>query len=186
MARDRGGAHAFKVVITGPLGAGKTTLITTISETAVLSHDEPAGGAADATVALDFGRITIDDELVLYVFGTPGEQRVDIEWKLLSEGMLGVVVMVDGDRPESAAEAAGMLDHLLGGFEGTPHVVAVNKLAGPDAAVLDDVRGRMGLEARVQVLACDARDRESVKQVLLTLLHAAVEAQDAEARPALT
>jgi uncharacterized protein len=183
--RDRAGSHAFKVVITGPLGAGKTTLITTISETAVLSHDEPAGGSADATVALDFGRITIDDELVLYVFGTPGEQRVDVEWKLLSEGMLGVVVMVDGDRPESAAEAAGMLDHLLGGFEGSPHVVAVNK-AGGKAAILDEVRERMALEARVPVLACDARERESVKQVLLTLLHAAVEAQDADARPALT
>src|SRR6478752_3847363 len=97
--RRRGG-QAVKVVVTGPFAAGKTTLIRTISEITVLSTergitDETKSRKNETTVAMDFGRITIDRELVLYLFGTPGQERFDFMWEILGEGMLGYVVALN-------------------------------------------------------------------------------------------
>src|SRR5215213_7895804 len=112
--RRRGG-QAVKVVVTGPFSAGKTTLIRTISEITVLSTergitDSTRARKAETTVAMDFGRITIDRDLVLYLFGTPGQERFDFMWEILGEGMLGYVLLLDSSRPESLAEAVGILD----------------------------------------------------------------------------
>lgn len=96
--------QTVKMVITGPFSAGKTEFIRTISEIDVVSTDRKISSDAErsqkdqTTVAMDFGRITVDDDLVLYLFGTPGQKRFDFMWEILSEGMLGFIVIVDSSR----------------------------------------------------------------------------------------
>src|ERR671939_1087588 len=112
--RKKHHGQAVKIVVTGPFAAGKTTLIRTISEITVLSTekgitDETRSRKTDTTVAMDFGRITIDRDLVLYLFGTPGQDRFDFMWEILGEGMLGYVLLVDANRPDSLNEAIGIL-----------------------------------------------------------------------------
>ena len=112
--RSRQSGNAVKIVVTGPFAAGKTTLIRTISEISVLSTekdvtDETRSRKTETTVAMDFGRITIDSDLVLYLFGTPGQERFDFMWDVLGEGMLGFVLLVDGERRQSLDEALGIL-----------------------------------------------------------------------------
>src|SRR5438093_9713655 len=125
---------AVKIVITGPFAAGKTTLIRTISEITVLStekdiSDDTRSRKAETTVAMDFGRITIDRDLVLYLFGTPGQDRFDFMWEILGEGMLGYILLVDADRPESLEEASGILAAFRR-MARVPFVVALNRSAG--------------------------------------------------------
>ncbi len=110
--RNRGG-QAVKVVVTGPFAAGKTTLIRTISEITVLSTergvtDSTRKRKAETTVAMDFGRITIDRDLVLYLFGTPGQDRFDFMWEILGEGMIGYLLLIDADREDSVEQAAAI------------------------------------------------------------------------------
>ncbi|MGH2811454.1 MAG: GTP-binding protein [Actinomycetota bacterium] len=168
-----------KIVVTGPFGAGKTTLIKTISEIAVVStergiSDHTKVHKKDTTVAMDFGRITIDDGLVLYLFGTPGQERFDFMWEILAEGMLGFVLMVDAERRESLDEATRILD-AFSTFGSHPYVVAVNKHGNdPDESVAE-ARRTLGLNGEVPVLPLDALDRQSVKEVLLALLYAVLE-----------
>lgn len=169
-----GSARSVKIVVTGPFDAGKTTLIRTISDITVLSTEravsEGASGDGQTTVAMDFGRIAIGADAVLYLFGTPGQQRFDFMWEILAEGMLGFVLLVDASRPTSIDEAARIHRHFAELAE-VPFVVAVNKATGREASiVVDDVRQRMMLPDEVPVLAADARDRGDVKQVLLALL----------------
>src|SRR6187551_3486477 len=104
--RRGGSAQAVKIVVTGPFSAGKTTLIRTISEITVLStekdiSDHTRSRKAETTVATDFGRITIDRDLVLYLFGTPGQDRFDFMWEILGEGMLGYILLIDSSRDDS-------------------------------------------------------------------------------------
>ena len=110
--RRRGRGTAVKIVVTGPFAAGKTTLIRTISEITVLStergiSDESARRKRETTVAMDFGRISVDSDLVLYLFGTPGQQRFDFMWEMLGEGMLGYVLLLDATHPSSASRRPG-------------------------------------------------------------------------------
>ena len=182
--RTRRGGQAVKIVVTGPFAAGKTTLIRTISEITVLSTergitDSTRSRKAETTVAMDFGRITIDRELVLYLFGTPGQDRFDFMWEILGEGMLGYVLLVDAERPDSLEEAIG----ILGAFRRmarVPFVVALNRSAGMDQQQEDEIRQQLGLEPEVALLACDATDKESVKAVLLALLYSVLDEVEAE------
>src|SRR5579884_3777636 len=109
--RRRASGTAVKIVVTGPFAAGKTTLIRTISEITVLSTeqgvtDSTRSRKSETTVAMDFGRITIDRDLVLYLFGTPGQERFDFMWEILGEGMLGYILLLDASRQDSLPEAA--------------------------------------------------------------------------------
>jgi len=182
--RTRRGGQAVKIVVTGPFAAGKTTLIRTISEITVLSTergitDSTRSRKAETTVAMDFGRITIDRDLVLYLFGTPGQERFDFMWEILGEGMLGYVLLVDAERPDSLEEAIG----ILGAFRRmarVPFVVALNRSAGMDQQQEDQIRQQLGLEPEVALLACDATDKESVKAVLLALLYSVLDEVEAE------
>ncbi len=179
--RRRGRGTAVKIVVTGPFAAGKTTLIRTISEITVLStergiSDETRSRKRETTVAMDFGRITIDPELVLYLFGTPGQDRFDFMWEILGEGMLGYVLLLDATRPESAAESVGILAAFRKMAGGIPFVVALNRAEGGDPEEEARVREILDLAGDVPVVPCDATDRESVKAVLLALLHAVLEA----------
>src|SRR6059058_1448673 len=128
--RRRTTGTAVKIVVTGPFAAGKTTLIRTISEITVLSTekgitDETRARKNDTTVAMDFGRITIDRDLVLYLFGTPGQDRFDFMWEILGEGMLGYILLVDSSRPDSLEESVGILDSFRR-MAHVPFVVGLN------------------------------------------------------------
>jgi uncharacterized protein len=181
-ARRKHGGTAVKIVVTGPFAAGKTTLIRTISEITVLSTekditDDTRSRKAETTVAMDFGRITIDRDLVLYLFGTPGQDRFDFMWEILGEGMLGYVLLVDSAREDSLQEAVGILAAFRK-MARTPFVVALNRSEGLDPAGEERVREVLELADDVPVVPCDATDRESVKSVLLALLYTVVDALD--------
>ncbi len=133
----------------------------------------------ETTVAMDFGRITVDDDLVLYLFGTPGQRRFEFMWEILSEGMLGFVVVVDSTRPETFREARVILDTFRS-YAPTPYVVAANKQDMEDAWSPEDLRIALRIDPAVKVLPCVATDKESVKSVLLELLYSILETMDGE------
>jgi small GTP-binding protein len=167
--------QSVKVVVTGPFNAGKTTFIKAVSEITVLSterqiSDASGEGSGETTVAMDFGRITISDDVVLYLFGTPGQQRFSFMWETLSEGMLGFVVLVDALSDDSIKEAVSMIEFFRS-MSDVPFVVAANKVGVEDTVMLTTLRGLLGLDESVPLLPVDARDRESVKGVLLGLLY---------------
>ncbi|HET7090750.1 MAG TPA: ATP/GTP-binding protein [Anaerolineae bacterium] len=176
--------QAVKMVVTGPFAAGKTEFIRTISEIDVVSTERKISSPAErikdqTTVAMDFGRITIDEDLVLYLFGTPGQKRFDFMWEILSEGMLGFIVVVDSSRPETFREARSILDTFRG-YALTPYVVAANKQDHEDAWSPEDLRIALKINSDVKVLPCVARDRESVKSALLELLYSILDLMDSE------
>jgi small GTP-binding protein len=176
--------QTVKMVITGPFSAGKTEFIQSVSEIDVVSTERKISSDAervkeDTTVAMDFGRITVDDDLVLYMFGTPGQRRFDFMWEILSEGMLGFIVLVDSVRPETFREAKHILE-VFRTYASTPYVVAANKQDLPDAWSPDDVRIALKIERGVKVLNCVARDKETVKEVLLELLYSILDNMQAE------
>lgn len=175
--------QSVKVVITGPFNAGKTTFIKTVSEIAVLSTERQVSDTShddggETTVAMDFGRISVSEDVVLYLFGTPGQERFSFMWETLSEGMLGFVVLVDAENPSSFEDAKEIL-RFFQTLSDVPYVVAVNRSQG-DGEVLDRIRGEFNLPPSVRLVACDALDRESVKGVLLALLYTIVESMQGE------
>ncbi|HSG25665.1 MAG TPA: ATP/GTP-binding protein [Anaerolineales bacterium] len=166
--------QTVKMVVTGPFNSGKTEFIQTVSEIDVVSTERRITSAAEkvkesTTVAMDFGRITVDDELVLYLFGTPGQKRFDFMWEILSEGMLGFIVMVDSTRPETFREARGILETFRA-YAPTPYVVAANKQDMDDAWEVDDMRIALRLDKNIPLLPTVAVNKESVKTVLIDLL----------------
>ena len=174
--------QTVKMVVTGPFSSGKTQFIQSVSEIDVVSTERKISSDAErikesTTVAMDFGRITVDADLVLYLFGTPGQKRFDFMWEILSEGMLGFVVMVDSTRPETYREAKSILETFRA-YAPTPYVVAANKQDHPDAWAADDLRIALRIEEGVKLLPCVAKDKESVKNVLLELLYSILEEMD--------
>jgi signal recognition particle receptor subunit beta len=180
--RRRSSGQAVKIVVTGPFSAGKSTLIRTISEITVLSTergitDSTRKRKPETTVAMDFGRITIDRDLVLYLFGTPGQDRFDFMWEILGEGMIGYILLLDATRMESLDEAVG----ILAAFRRMAHVpfaVGLNRAEDMEPGTEAQIRETLQLDDSVPVLPCDATDRESVKAVLLALLYSVAESLD--------
>ncbi len=175
--------QTVKIVVTGPFNSGKTEFIRCVSEIDVVSTERKITAEAEkvkdsTTVAMDFGRITVDDDLVLYLFGTPGQKRFDFMWEILSEGMLGFIVMVDSTRPETFREARSILETFRA-YAPTPYVVAANKQDRDDAWEVDDMRVALRLDPKVKFLPCVATDKESVKKVLLELLYSILAEMDA-------
>src|SRR5664279_694676 len=166
--------QTVKIVVTGPFNAGKTEFIRSVSEIDVVSTERKISSEAEkikenTTVAMDFGRITVDDDLVLYLFGTPGQKRFDFMWEILSEGMLGFVVMVDSSRPETFREARSILETFRA-YAPTPYIVAANKQDKPDAWDIQDVRHALRLDSQTKLLPCVATDRPTaVSYTHLTL-----------------
>jgi uncharacterized protein len=168
-----------KIVVSGGFGVGKTTLIGALSEfapltteaemtTAALGIDEPgnATGKTTTTVAMDFGRITIDESILLYMFGTPGQDRFGFMWNNIARGALGGLVLVDTSRIDDCFVALDYFERL-----GLPFVVAVNQFEGRTTLPLAHARAAVNVDPDVPVIAVDARSRESVKTAVLTLLH---------------
>jgi len=171
--------QTVKMVVTGPFSSGKTQFIQTVSEIDVVATERKISSESEriketTTVAMDFGRITVDDDLVLYLFGTPGQKRFDFMWEILSEGMLGFVVMVDSSRPETFREARRILETFRA-YAPTPYVVTANKQDLPDAWDPEDMRIALRLSNDVKLLPCTATDKESVKNALLELLYSILE-----------
>lgn len=175
---DRTVPLAVKVVVSGGLGVGKSTFIKAISEIEPLDTEaamtqvsvgvdslDGVESKTTTTVALDFGRITLDPSIALYLFGTPGQRRYSFMWEELAEGALGTVVLADTRRIE---ECFAALDY----FEdrGVPFVLAVNRFDDAEQIALKQVREVLGLRREVPVLECDARDRDSVRDVLGALM----------------
>ncbi|PNE37075.1 GTP-binding protein [Streptomyces noursei] len=169
---------AVKVVIVGGFGVGKTTLVGSVSEIRPLTTEETmtqAGVGVDdivgverkteTTVAMDFGRISLSSELVLYLFGTPGQQRFWFLWNGLFEGALGAVVLIDTRRLDDSFDVIGRLEE-----RGLPFVVAINAFPDAPAYPMSDLRAAMDLPDDVPMVDCDARDRASSRDALLTLM----------------
>lgn len=171
--------QTVKIVITGPFNSGKTEFVGSISEIEVVQTERAITSKAEkvkdsTTVAMDFGRITVDDDLVLYLFGTPGQKRFNFMWDILAKGMLGFVVLVDSSLPETFAEARSILETFRA-YAATPYVVAANKQDLDDAWEIEDLRIALRLDEEVKMLPCVATDKESVKNVLLQLLYGILE-----------
>lgn len=167
--------QVFKIVVTGPFNAGKTEFIRSVSEIDVVSTEKNISDVAEqikksTTVAMDFGRITIDKDIVLYLFGTPGQRRFDFMWEILSEGMLGMIVIVDSNSPETFREARNILETFRA-YAPRPYVVAANKQDCDDAWDIDDLRAALRLDDNIKCIPCVANDKKAVKNVLLELLY---------------
>jgi uncharacterized protein len=167
--------HTIKLVITGAYAAGKTHFIRTISDIEVVSTEHEVTHAQErtlkqqTTVALDFGTIAISDDVVLYLFGTPGQARFDFMWEHLSIGCLGYIVMIDSCRPAHFVETRQLMDRFQE-LTNAPYIAVANKQDDPAALPLSYIRRRLGLPAEVPLLPCVATDRASVKRALLGLL----------------
>ena len=185
-ARSNAGGRATastKIVVAGGFGVGKTTLVGSVSEikplrTEALVTNESEGvddldavpTKATTTVAMDFGRITLAEDLVLYLFGTPGQRRFWFMWDDLCRGAIGAIVLVDTARLN---EAFSPLDYFEA--KGIPFIVCVNEFEGTQRYPMPEIREALALREEVPIMAVDARDRDSAKTALVRVTEFALE-----------
>lgn len=169
---------AVKILVVGHFGVGKTTFVGNISEIPPLRTEElitqASVGVDDlsstpdkttTTVAMDFGRLTLSETLVLYLFGTPGQERFKQLWEDLSLGALGALVLVDPERLDESFPVLDLVEQY-----GLPYAVAVNRFAGARSYSLEEIREALNLPDETPVVPCDVRDRKSAADALITLV----------------
>lgn len=172
-----GSPRPVKIVVTGPFSAGKTTLIRTISEVAVVGTERDVTDDTRAikdrtTVAMDFGRISFESDASLFLFGTPGQRRFEVMWEVLSDGMIGFILLVHAVDDRSLAESGHILDSFRK-YADVPYVVGVTHLDEADGTteeILARVREGLELPPEVGVIPCDPRQRGDVKELMLKIL----------------
>lgn len=164
-----------KIVIAGPYGAGKTTFVKTLSEILPIETDVPLSkgaleGKKTTTVAFDYGRIKVREDLVVHLFGVPGQERFSFMWKIIARGMHGYLFIVDSSSEEKVKEAVGMYSFFRENFPDVPHVVAANKQDMPNAINLYSVKAILKVPYEVKIVPLIATNRRSALFTLVTLL----------------
>ncbi|QIJ66142.1 ATP/GTP-binding protein [Streptomyces sp. JB150] len=173
-----GGTRSVKVMIAGGFGTGKTTLVRSVSDIKPLTTEETLTQASagddhligvtektETTVSLDFGKISLNDSLMLYLFGTPGQERFWFLWNGLFKGALGAVVLVDTRRLASSFRAIEEMER-----QNVPFVVALNIFPDSREYPLEEIRDALDIPPHIPIVACDARDRASSRDVLVALI----------------
>jgi uncharacterized protein len=188
-AHQSNSMRPLKIVVTGPFAAGKTTLIESISEVAIVATERDVSehasesGKHRTTVAMDFGRLTFGEDCSLFLFGTPGQRRFEVMWEILSQGMIGFILLVHAADPRSLEEAAHIFEQFKR-YADVPYLVGVTHLdlvGAPNDVVLEVVRERLDLPEETAVVACDPRSKDDVKTLMLTILHEVYERLEAKA-----
>ncbi|CCK25462.1 hypothetical protein BN159_1083 [Streptomyces davaonensis JCM 4913] len=175
---EAGGTRSVKVMIAGGFGTGKTTMVRSVSDIKPLTTEETLTqasadvdhliGVADkteTTVSLDFGKISINDSLMLYLFGTPGQERFWFLWNGLFKGALGAVVLVDTRRLASSFRAIEEMER-----QEVPFVIALNVFPDSKEHPVEEIRDALDIPPHIPIVACDARDRASSRDVLIALI----------------